>query len=225
MLIDGIFLNGQQFHNGLLYPISGWSLPLGPTIIPMESGNTILQNRWNAGSGPMNLAPLSFAMSMSICTEDDFFTLMRLASRQLAVPLWFDFELPDIWYIPGRYSTSQIVWYTSRLIPWTLPTITAVTKPPKVFIDDTEQTVLTSGTPGAGEVVLSDTPTNDGAVQIVRRPWGVLTTPASLSGTFLELRWRPQILAVLSNVQFDYAVHNDLRVSFVVNEHLAGVYN
>ncbi len=215
MLVGGVYIDGRQMFGGMHYPIADWSFEgVGPERLEMESGNTVLQLRWLSGDAPLNLKPIGFGVSFDVIGQDDFSWIQRRAMRQVAIPFWWDFEIPETWYIPGRYATTQTRWKTGRLLPWNLSGVSHVTRPPRVYLDDVAQTIITTGTPATGEILVPETGGD----------YADIISPALGSATWLELIYRPQILATIHGLQYAYRNTNVLSCSFEVHEHLANIY-
>lgn len=213
-LSRGLYLDGRFIEGGeVMYPAQDWASPVGATILPTVANTDIAQLRWLGGNAPTNLNPMSLDVEVQITNETDYWIFQRAAALGIPVTIFFDYWIADYWYIPGKAS-GQTTWITSRLLPWSLDGISHATRPPAALVDGVAQTIVTTGTPGTGEVKV---PTSGG-------DYGTITTPSGLTGTYLELRYPPIFLVVMKNMGNSYRNHNDLRFSVSLVEQRAGVY-
>lgn len=212
----GMFFDGAFVRGGAYYP-RGLTLEAvaGATLLQSLAGNSVQQSVWLGGDMPVNANPLRGRWQFKIATEADYQRFVNAEARGVAVELWLDLPAVEFWYIPGA-DAGATTWQTLRRQPWHIAGVTHATRPPKVLIDDVELTVVTSGPPGVGEVVVAN---SGGSI-------GTLTTNASdTSGaTWLELRYHPVLLVAIKNVSREIADFNHIVVSAELVEHLEGAY-
>lgn len=212
MLRGGVYLNGEIIHRGAMVPLTRSGDSPARTLTTL-AGTQVLQRIGIGGDAPLNLRPLTFSARFSCDSEADYFRLVGAADSGTRVYLMPHLWIEDRWYIPGA-NPGQTTWRTSRRLAHHLPgySYDFASRQPQVLVDDVPQTVLSSGTPGAGEVVVPDT---GGYVEVV--------TPAGLSGSYLALRYAPELVATLE-VRWQNEQGNLLICEFSVIDHLLNTY-
>lgn len=143
---------------------------------------------WIGGDQPVSLVPALAAASIEVSDEDDARWIERSAS--LLLPWVLGLTTEDVWVAAAGNGTT---WRSSRGL-WLGSPVDLTTYRPRVWTftdgtDETELTVITTGSPGAGEALIPTTPTSE--------PWDLET--AALSSGYLaaryyaQTRWRAQI--------------------------------
>lgn len=175
MLGSLFYLDGVLLMDSAAAPVLNWSPGPAGTRFGMADGGHIQQYQWIGGDAPLMGRPLEIPMAFQHNVEVDYF---RMLEAEAAGPrlVWFGLWLVCTWYIPGK-NAGQTTWKTDRRLPYALPGVTHATHPPSVTIDGTEQDILTSGTPAAGEVVVPEA-----------GGFATITAPADISGTWLSLK-------------------------------------
>ena len=213
---EGLWIDGDFIEGGQRTPPI--KLDTGAPGVTLNTlGNTdIEQMLWVEGSAPVNLgAKNSMQFSMNLVEEDDYWKFRTLQETGVPVEFWFDYVIADRWYIPGM-EAGQTGWKTSRKSPWTVVGgVTQTSHPPDAYIDGVQQTVIPSGTPGAGEVKVPNT----SGYLTIETP---VLVPAS--DTWLELRWHPIMYMKLVALRVDWLTHNRLSVTMELLESFWGTY-
>lgn len=205
----GIYLDGTLIEGGMARPLMDLTALMGCRVLVTAGGTGILQRLWLGGKAPVDVVPFAdFPMQMNVRDEADYRLFLTRKGRSMPVELWADWPLFEQWYIPARAS-GQTEWETRWKLPWSLPGVSHATRPPRVYVDDVQQTVLTSGTPSAGEVVVPEA-----------GGYGTLVTPVDLDGTWLRLEYAPVLIVYLAQVKMQYARLNDLVFNVDVSEHV-----
>ena len=196
-VLDGVALDGQ------VIPISeSWERPT--RVLRMADGSHVVQRRL----GDVDRAtrsPLFFQFEMTIDHESDYRRLMEIAHSGRVVLFFASVPVIDTWYIkhaPG----SQATWKTTARVGWGLPGVSHSKHPPEVQIDGVAQTIITSGTPTAGEAKVPET-------QSGAQNWETIETPAGLAGTRLTLLYWPEMLVTFASPVQSIPVRN--RLEFV----------
>lgn len=183
MLRGGIRINGAALVETSMWPINWTPQGTPGTRHRMMDGGDIVQHQWIGGDCPLNLGrPLSIPVTFQHNSEADWKTLCRVELTgpvRIFLGLW----VVDLWYIPGK-NTGQTLWKCSRQFPYALSGVTHASHPPQAYIDGAAQTIITTGTPSAGQVKVPQA----GGYQAI-------TTPSAITGEFLEL-WYPAELLV-----------------------------
>jgi hypothetical protein len=208
---DGAFIRG----NGLYFP-QGFELsnPSGAALLRTPLGNSIQQSTWLGGDMPVNGNAVSGRWGFRIAAEDDYQRFLAAEGRGGAIELWFDMPYSDFWHIPGA-DEGQTTWKTLRRQPWHIAGVSHATRPPHVFVDGVELTVVT-GSPSTGEVQVLD---SGGAI-------GTITTDTDDTdgAEWLEMRYHPVFLVVVSNVARTLQDVNFWQVEADFAEHFEGAY-
>jgi hypothetical protein len=213
---EGLWVNGDFIEGGKRTPPIRLNAPSPGVTLDMLGNINIEQMLWIEGDAPVNLgAKFNMQLNMVLAQEDDYWKFRELQETGIPAEFWFDYPVADRWYIPGMES-GQTEWKTSRKSPWTAVTgITQTSHPPDAYIDGVQQTIITSGTPAAGEVKVPNTS-------------GYLTieTPVLTPGTdtWLVLRYHPVMYMKLQELRVDWATHNRLLVSMELLETFWGSY-
>jgi hypothetical protein len=177
---------------------------------------TVRQLYWLGGNAPVNLEPgIAFGATVQLVDEADYWTLHEAIVTGEVVEVWFDWPRTDKWYVPGG-DGSVVEWRTSRPLPYGKVTgITQATRPPKVWIDSTSQTVNTSGSASSGVVVLPDS-----------SGYQFLKTIALAVDvyTWITLRYHPMMLVSVESISEALVRHNEITFDIELQEHLGGLY-
>jgi hypothetical protein len=187
----------------------------GVTLKPLGS-TEIQQMHWVEGDAPVNLgAGNVLQLNMTLAEEDDYWKFRQLQETGMPVEFWFDYPIADRWYIPGM-EAGQTDWKLSRPAPWTLVTgVNHTSHPPDAYIDGVQQTIIKTGAPSAGEVMV---PESSGYL-IIETP---VLVPAS--DTWLVLRYHPMMMMKLEELGVNYSTHNRLDVTLQLRETFWGTY-
>lgn len=225
-LVNGLWIDGAFFVDSTVMPIPGWDYSTGGTLIRNIAGGTLTQLRFLAGNAPMALNPMKFSLTYTVSSLAEQRAIQEKAAWGLPIPIYFDIEMQDVWYIAGA-AAGQTLWKTSRRFPYGIvPNITHATRAPAVLIDDVAQTIV-EGTSATNVLPPDETPAAGQAVVPSYQPdSGVngIKLPAGITGTRLVLRYHPLFLGIIQNVAFQYPIHNGLVFSATVAEHLPGIY-
>lgn len=215
-LRGGFYVNDTALESAQVLPLMTFGQETGVRLYQNLIRGTQAQSLWNGGDSPLNMYPMSGTIQMTVGKEEDYWLLMRATAEGRPQRIWFDLPLLDQWYVPAM-TPGQTTWRTARRTPWgEVPGITHGTRPPRVYLDGVEQTVLTGGTPNAGEVVVPET------AEVVD-----IETPALDPNTdqYLELRYHPQIRASLAVLNYTYAEHNVMLLTIELEEARAALTN
>ena len=206
-------LDGHSIRGSVMPWSEGWA-PSGVRVL-MGDGTHAYQCPLPRPTQPITMDPRVGTWEITIAHQEDLIRIHRAAQRGSPVLAFFNTFHEDQWLIANG-DTGQTTWRTSRRIGWNGTTRTHVTHPPYAEIDGTEQTIVTVGTPVAGEVKL---PTSQTAEQF----YDTVTTPALTAGTYLVVRYWPEMLVTLT-INYTIEAHNAYRISVGVEEVLAGDY-
>ena len=210
----GIYFDGSIIQGGHMDPLTMERLAPGVRLTSMDQTH-VRQVYWLGGNQPVNLTPQSFSITMQLDAEADYWIVREAADRGSLVEFWCDWPMTDWWYVPGGEGT-VVEWRTSRPLPYGKVTgITQATRPPKVWIDATSQTVNPTGSASSGVVVLPDT---DGYENLTTIALAVDTY------TWIKLRYHPMMLVAVESVSEILERHNDIVIEMVLMEHLGGLY-
>lgn len=210
----GFYFDGSIIQNGHASPLTMDRPGLGNRLETMGE-TTVRQVYWLGGNHPVNAAPYTLTVDVQVAAEADYWTIREAADRGSVVEVWFDWPMTDWWYVPGGDGTVT-EWRTSRPLPYSKVTgITQATRPPKVWIDATTQTVNTSGSASSGVVVLPDS-----------SGYQFLETIALAIDTYtwIKLRYHPMLLVSIESISEAHPQHNDLVFQMELFEHLGGLY-
>jgi hypothetical protein len=182
------------------------------SVLRMVSGTAVYQFNGLGGDQPVNMHPLETDVRFTASYEEDYLLFEKAAAKGEPVDLYLDVYMIDLWLIAAA-NANQTIWKTSRKLPYSLSGISHATRPPKAFIDTTVQTIITSGTPIAGEVKIPDT----GGFQDIE-------TPSGIAGTYLEVRYPALFVVKLLDIRRDYRAANELRFDVSMLELLQNTY-
>lgn len=194
----GVWLDGTQIEDGSAYPMTDLSVIGGSRMLTTVGGTEIVQRRWLGSKAPVNVRSTPIRLQMNVKNEADYRLFLTKAQRGLAVELYPDWPLIEEWYIPAA-AANQTTWEPARKFPWDLSGIDHTTRPPRVYKDDVSQTIVTTGTPGAGEA----------KVPIVG-DFDYVTTPTGITGTWLRLEYHPVLTVLITEVGMAYSEFNRL---------------
>lgn len=200
---EGVWLDGTQIESGYAYPLTNLSVVSGSRMLTSVGGTEIVQRRWLASKAPVNVRSIPIRLQMNVKDEADYRLFLLHGQRGVAVEFFPDWPWIEEWYIPAM-TAGQTTWEPARKFPWDLAGIDHSTRPPRVYKDDVSQTIVTTGTPGAGEA----------KVPIVGG-FDVVTTPSGITGTWLRLEYAPVFTVLINEVGMAYEQHN--RLVFEVN--------
>lgn len=120
-----------------------------------HAGRRQTQTIWRFGNQPITMQEISGQFTWLADDEEDLFRMRRAAHG--APVLWFPaYPIEDQWLIRAN-AVGATIWRTARRAVWDGATYTHAAYPPRVFVDATELTVITSGSPAAGEALVPDT--------------------------------------------------------------------
>lgn len=212
---SGIYIDGSPLSGQIQSPISNWAQQAGFGVLKTPAGD-VLQGRWFGGGIPVNLNPIDFGpLVFTVEKRNDYDRCKQAVAWGAPIAVYFDEEIIDVWHIPSR-GTNQVLWRTSRRAPWHLPGISHLTRPPRAYIDSTAQTVITSGVPTAGQVMV---PESGGALIDI-------TTPVAIgAGTLLKLHYRPEFMLKPLQLSQAYQDVNSLIFTMAVEEILQGLFD
>ncbi len=186
-------------------------------VLPTHGGTPILQFRYKGTDAPYTLAPVRFSIELLFRFEDDIIGLTQHARSGLPFLMLMNWPLQDSWSIKAA-SGVQTLWRTSRRVSWGLTGITHATHPPQAFIDGTSQTIITSGTPIAGEVKVPTT-------QTAGQNFETIETPALASGSTLVLLYWPEWVIRVSGAVNSVPVANGWFFAAQLEDIPSGVYS
>lgn len=177
-------------------------------------GGTVSQSLWTAPDAPLALAPYEGSLSFRLIAEGDYEAILDAFAAAEPVEMFFGWWQVDKWLI-GAAPGTQTEWKTSRPYAWSLAS--RASYPPSARLDATPQTVLATGTPGAGEVMIPD---SGGGTE------GVVTTPAAsgLGAAILRVKY-PALFNVVTVPSWGCSQVNELQVDLEVREMPAGQYS
>ena len=189
-----------------VHPPHQMAVEAGGTVLSTLGRTDVPQYRWLGTTQPINLEPVSIQFELWLKSEAWYQTLREISESGEVVDGWLDLPVSEVWSVPLK-AASQILWKTGRKLPWDVPGVTPSTRPPRVYVDGTEQTVVGSSGPAAGEVYV---PTTGGH--------GEIETPADLSGSRLVLYYHPLLAVRIEGLRLTYREANGLRVSATARE-------
>lgn len=205
--LSALCLNGVALLDSTATVPASWSPESPGTILATMDGGGITQLFTPGGDCPIMNSALKVSITMQHNRQDDY-RRMTVAEGFPPARWWFEVWLACKWYIPGK-NTGQTTWKTDRRLPYggAVPGVTHATHPPRVEVDGVAQTVITTGTPTTGEVLV---PESAGFASI--------TTPAALTGELLVL-WVPfELLVKISGPSTDNPQANLLAYSATLEE-------
>lgn len=205
----GINLAGRWIEGGAIYPQPfALSRASRGVVLPTIGGHDVVQFLSLGADVPINIGPAVVPVTFQLADEADFWALSEAAASGDVVDAYVDLPITDQWRI-GHADSAQTTWKTSRKLPYdgVLSGVTLATRPPVVLIDATEQTVVASAGPGAGEVYVPD-----------EGDYAEIETPGGIVGTYLKLRYHPIMAVRLDGHDLGYSQHNELIFSTTLTE-------
>lgn len=148
----------------------------GVAQVEMLTGTTVNQSFYMGGNAPINISPKQMSMSFDFGSKDDLFRICRPLLLAAKSSQGF---FPAYWIEEAFHLNSNPtkVFRISRYFPYDV--VTQAQYPPEVFIDQTQQTIITSGTPASGEVLIPETGDDE------------LTLYSGATGTYVYVRYPP----------------------------------
>lgn len=201
----GILVDGHFYRGGGLTPPHELNLDPGGSVLSTLGASDVVQFRWLGGSVPINTQPISTSFTVRFINEADLYAFEQAAMSGQPVDFWVDQPFAEIWSIPHK-SAGQILWQTSRQLPYGLPGVTQTSRPPAVLIDGVVQTLAAGSPPASGEVFVPD-----------EQGYSEIETPSDISGSKLVLRYSP-IFRVRLSVRRRLGDWNDLTANVDVQE-------
>jgi hypothetical protein len=175
------------------------------------AGTNIHQGTYLGGDAPVNLAPMEVQCKFSIADKDEAFRLGELLSMGAIAPQDFfpGIWISDVWYIPVR-GAGQTTWRTSRQLPYDIVDILHLGDyTPECMIDGVAQTLVTTGTPDAGEFKVEAGVESESIV-----------LPSGISGSYLTLRYPPKMMLTKVELDDDISEENAWEVNMKAEEFL-----
>lgn len=206
---EGLWIDGTQVEGGSAYPLVSLDVLNGTQLLATAGGTEIAQRKWLGGKAPVNVRSTALPVSFNLKDEADYRLLVSRAGRGSAVELYPDWPLFEEWYIPAKDS-GQTEWQPARKFPWDITGVDHTSRPPRVYIDDVSQTIVTSGTPTAGQAKVPEVGGFD-----------VVTMPSTISGTWLRLEYHPVFTVLIARLGQVYEAHNNLVVEAEIIEQMA----
>lgn len=199
--IGSAWIRGQG-----ITPPHSVEIPSGGVVLATLGRTDVPQYLWMGEDQPINLEPVRLPLDFVVNGEAGYWALRRVSESGEVVDAYLDLPAEEAWSIPLAAS-GQTLWKTARRLPWDVPGVTTATRPPKAYIDTTEQTVVATAGPAAGEVYV---PATGGFASI--------ETPSGITGSRLVLRYHPLLSARVTDLRLEYREPNGLRVSCTVEE-------
>ena len=211
---EGFYFDGTIIDGGSMVPLE-MTRGSGAVSLNTMARTNVRQVFWLGGNQPVNMAPITATVEVTIAEEADFWVMREAADKGGVVEIWFGWPMTDWWYAPGGDGTLT-EWHLSRPMAYGLVTgVTQVTYPPECWIDDVSQTINTSGSASSGVVVL-----NSGS------GFKTFETIALAVDTYtwIQLRYYPMLQVTIESMTEAYQQHNDLVFQMELREHMGGVY-
>lgn len=163
----------------------------GANLLTMGDLSKVIQNDWRDDDAPERYDSYTFKVAQRAVLEPAWWKIKSVWSRPRAVVLVdFDYEVvtfsagPELETFPLPRATAASLYSG---FPSDYPIV--------ALLNDVAQTVITAGTPGAGEIkVLGST----------------VSTPGLTSGDILEIRYVPGFKVLIQATEQAYAGSNDL---------------
>jgi len=205
-----MYLNGQLLTSaGRAYPTNYQIGPAG-NILQTAAGNTIVQLHWTSPDLPVSRRPIPSSLEFVVSDESIYNQLLSASCSAIPSRLFLGTWVSDTWLLSAAAST-QTAWRTSRRLPYALPLIGRTGDThwgPKAWVGGVEQTVLSSGTPSSGQVVIPSSGDY----------YGTVTTPAaSTLGGDLVVSYPAEFFARIS-VSHSFSTANALAISLSAEE-------
>lgn len=186
---------------------SGMSEEVPPpgVSVPMLTGPPRRQV-WEpaASHGAVPVPALTLSWSLTVADVDDYVAILRAQASGLVaavLPVRVGAVLPTAGLGGSSWTLTRALGYGSLVAD--LPAVRELA-PPLAWLDGVPLTVLDSGVPGAGEIVIPDS-------------GSTLTTATDLGGTALVVLYLPRLVGYLT-VTADHVQHNDRLVSVTFTE-------
>jgi hypothetical protein len=198
LLVDGSYKQGRPQSGG---------------VIEMHGAPDVVQYEYTGATGPLHVQRLEWKGQRFDASEEVTFRAIDRETRA-AQTTWFpEFAIEDDW----SATEGQTLFSPSRRVAYgVVPEVTlASAYAPTATLNGTEQEVVTSGTPSAGQVKVSST---SGA------QWRAVTTPALEAGDVLRLVYFP-VFAVMATLVMEYPQHNGLQVEVSLQEIRSGRFD
>lgn len=186
--------------------------PGGATHFRMGNGQTVSQSRWTEPDKPLSMQPISARVGIDADFEVDMEALSRANAAGAPLAVLIGDWRADRWSIPGQ--PGGTTWTTSRYLPHDGVTrlVNSGTYAVSARVDGVAQTVITTGSPASGEVLVPPAP--DGAL-------ATITTPAYVGGELeLELYYQALYLMSLRSFRKSASGPDDLSMTLVFEEAL-----
>lgn len=199
--------------------INNWVETLVPAGLTLQTHGhtTILQLPYTGSDAPFTMQPASFDMEILFTHQDDASRLNSHARMGLPFVLLVNWPFTDGWTIQGG-APSQTLWRTSRRVSWGLAGVTHTSHPPRAFVDGVEQTIITVGTPVAGEIKVPET-------QPAGQNFATIEAPVDLTGSILELEYWPAWVARFKGATTPIPVLNSWSLIGQIEDLPSGEYN
>lgn len=183
-----VYLEGALLTEaGTAWPVS-WTTQAAGNILQLAGGSSIVQLQWTAENLPMSRRAIPASVQFTASDEDAYSSLLRASQLGAPVRLFLGLWVCDTWLITAA-AASRTLWRTSRRLPYGLGLITrGGPEPnwePRAWLDGTEQTVVASGTPTTGQVMVPNGSTYYAEVE----------TPAAedLGATYLHVQYPAEL--------------------------------
>lgn len=184
----------------------------GAAHLRMGNGQTVAQSRWTEPDKPLSLQPVTARVGIDADFEADMEALSRANASGAPLAVLIGDWRADRWSIPGQ--PGGTTWTTSRYLPHDGVTrivdsgLYAVT----ARVDGALQTVVTTGSPASGEVLVPPAPA--GAL-------ATITTPAYVGGELeLELYYQALYLMTVRSFRRAASGPDQLALSLTLEEAL-----
>lgn len=176
------------------------------------AGTHLHQSFWLGQDAPINLSPIeSFEIDFQHDSMNEYMKILSLGELCAFEPqdfcplIW----IPDKWYIPAG-GAGRTTWKLSRSTPYDLININYLDDyKPIADVDGTLLTLITSGTPGAGEFLIPQSVESD-----------TLTTDDLTGGSILTLWYPAKFLVCGVNVSQEIPDDNVFEMGLSMKEFL-----
>lgn len=207
ILTEGMALNGYFLEGRGKFPSMHLQAGSGSTHHTTVSNRSIVQRKSIGGDQPLSMRPYNATVAFQMVFEEDMWKFKEADAASELVKLFVDRPMVDRWYIPAKRA-GQTIWKSSRVSAWGLTGISSTNRPVAVYIDGVEQTAAASP-PAAGQYSLAD-PGEGNHLS--------LELPSTISGTYLTLRYVPQLQVLITAFAETNSQHNDYRFSVSIRE-------
>lgn len=176
--------------------------------IDMITGTSINQGFYLGGNAPIQVRAMAFDMSFDFGAKEDMFKInriMKLAARasQSFFPAYW---IEEVFHIPSNLSSSE--FRLSRYFPYA--TVSKSQYMPEVYADETQLTVISTGSPTLTEALIPNTDSD------------IITVHEDLDAAYLFVRYPP--LFYLNTVEVEVDIPEEVGTwesSVSATEHLA----